>query len=255
MAQQRRKQIEQLVRSAGSVRVSELASRFQVSEVTIRSDLDQLEREGAVVRDHGGASLGKQTQPVTSLLEVGARATLRLAEKQRIARAAAERVAAHDTILLDAGTTTLELSRLLGNVTPLTVVTNSLEIAYQLNRTSTAQLILLGGSVRREAGSTLGALAEHNLQQLVVQKLFLGAQALDIEHGLTDSTPEIAQVKRAMIKAARQVIVLADSAKWDHAGLTKVAPLSDVDTLITDTELSDQAAEAIERLGVELLRV
>jgi DeoR/GlpR family transcriptional regulator of sugar metabolism len=186
---------------------------------------------------------------------VDQRAALNLEQKRRIAQAAAALIAPGDTIIMDAGTTAVEMVAALTSIKPLTVVTNALNVALELGARSEAHVVLLGGTLNRESSSTLGPIAEHNLDQLVVQKLFLGTQAMNLEHGLTDSTIEIAQVKRAMIRNARQVILLTDSSKWDMVGFTKVAPLSEIDTIICDTGLPEEARAAIQHLGVELVLV
>jgi DeoR/GlpR family transcriptional regulator of sugar metabolism len=254
MTLHRRSKIAELVRQQGAARVGELADEFQVSEVTIRNDLDQLEKDGRLVRDRGGAIAGTSTA-ITSLARVDQRANLNQDEKRRIGRAAAKLVNPGDTIILDAGTTTLELARAAAGISPLTVVTNSLEVACELTMKSEAGVILLGGNINRQAGSTLGAHTEHHLGEFVAQKLFLGTQAFDLEHGLTDTTIDIAQVKRAMVRAARRVILLTDSSKWQRSGFMKVVPLKEIDTIITDTNLPAEAREAIEGLGVELILV
>lgn len=254
MTRHRRSKIADLVRQQGVVRVGELTDLFAVSAVTIRNDLEELEKEGFLLRDRGGAIAAGPSR-VTSLMRVDQRAVLNLDAKRRIGRAAAERVSPGDTIILDAGTTVIEAARLIGEITPLTVVTNALNVALELGAHSAARVLLLGGTLNREASSTIGAQLEHQLGELVAQKLFLGAQAFDSEHGLTDTTSEIAQVKRAMIRAARQVILLTDSSKWHHAGFIKVAPLTELDTIITDDGLPAEARTAIEALGVELIIV
>lgn len=255
MTQQRRLRISELVLEHGVVRVGDLASQFGVSEVTIRNDLMRLEREGLLIRDHGGAILKEEAKRVTSLLRVEERAGQRGEEKRRIAQAAAAYVKAGDTIILDAGTTVVELASRIADITPLTVVTNALNVAMEIGTTSDARLIFVGGTFNRESSSTVGALTEHNLTELVVQKLFLGTQAFDLDHGLTDSTSDIAQAKRAMIRCAKQVILLTDSSKWSRAGLIKVAPLSEIDIIICDDQLPVEARVAIERLGIELILV
>jgi DeoR family transcriptional regulator of aga operon len=252
MTRHRRSRIVELVRQHGAVRVGELADQFDVSEVTIRSDLEQLERDGQLIRDRGGAIAAPST-PVRSLLRVDQRATLNLDAKRRIGLAAATLVEPGDTIILDAGTTAIEAARGVAGITPLTVLTNALNVALELGAHSEARVILLGGTLNREASSTVGAQAEQHVGEFIAQKLFLGAQAVDFEHGLTDTTPEIAQVKRAMIRAARRVILLVDSSKWGCSGFSKVAPLTALDTIITDSALPAEARAAIEQLGIELI--
>ncbi len=156
---------------------------------------------------------------------------------------------------MDAGTTVVEMASHLAGIIPLTVVTNALNVALTIGAATEAQVIFLGGTLSREASSTVGPLAEQTLANLAVQKVFLGTQALDLESGLTDTTLEIAQVKRAMIKAAKQVFLLADSSKWDQTGFIKVAQLQEIDTLISDEKFPASARMAVERLGIRLILV
>ncbi len=256
LSQQRRAQIVALVQREGTMRVGELAARFDVSAVTIRSDLAALESEGRVVRDHGGASAPRTGNTfVTSLLRVDERSGLHLEKKRRIGEAAARLVAPGDAILLDAGTTSVEIARRLAHVAPLTVVTNALNVALELGASADQRLILLGGAYHRESSSTVGRIAAQSLAELAVQTLFLGAQAMDAEQGLTDSTMEIAEVKRAMIRAARQVVLVTDSSKWGRTSLTRVAALDEIDILVTDHDLPVEARELCERLEIKLILV
>ena len=156
---------------------------------------------------------------------------------------------------MDAGTTVVEMASHLAGIIPLTVVTNALNVALTIGAGTEAQVIFLGGTLSREASSTVGPLAEQTLANLAVQKVFLGTQALDLESGLTDTTLEIAQVKRAMIKAAKQVFLLADSSKWDQTGFIKVAQLEEIDALISDEKFPASARMAVERLGIRLILV
>ncbi len=253
MTLQRRAQIADLVQQEGEVRVNELAGLFLVSEVTIRSDLDYLEKEGQLTRDRGGAVAIGNNRLVKTLLGIDKRACLHLDEKQRIAQAAAELVRPGDTIIMDAGTTVVEMARHLANIPSLTVVTNALNVALEVGARTSAEVILLGGKLSREASCTLGPLASQTLKDLVVQKVFLGTQALDLDHGITDTTMEIAQIKRAMIQSAHEVILLSNSSKWGHAGFIKVAPLQAVHTLVSDTDLPAEARTALEQVGIKLL--
>ncbi|MGC3988166.1 MAG: DeoR/GlpR family DNA-binding transcription regulator [Chthoniobacteraceae bacterium] len=249
---QRRSQIADWVRERGSARVGELSEFFKVSEVTIRNDLAQLEKENQLVRDRGGAIASSDNRELTSLLAVEQRAHLQTSEKQSIARLAAGMVKPGDTIIMDAGTTIVEMVPFLSKITPLRIVTNALNVALEAGAATDAEIILVGGSYNREASSTLGPWAERAIGDLIVDKLFLGAQALDAEHGLTDTTIEIAQVKQAMLRVARQKILLTDSSKWAQHGFIKVAPLTAVHTLISDRALPEAAQTAIQKLGIEL---
>ena len=253
MTQHRRRQILDLVKSDGSAHVTALARTFGVSTVTIRNDLAKLEKAGELLRDRGGAIAPPAPRQVKHLLGLKERASLNLEAKQRIGRAAAQLVQPGDTIIMDAGTTVVEMAPHLAAVRPLTVVTNALNVALTIGTATEAEVILLGGTLSREASSSVGPLTEQTLADLTVQKVFLGTQALNFEDGLTDTTLEIAQVKRAMITAGRQVILLADSAKWNHNGFIKVARLAEIDVLISDAKLPGAARTAIERLGIQLV--
>lgn len=252
MTQQRRSQIVDLAHQQGSVRVAEMAERFGVSEVTIRNDLDQLEREGRITRDRGGALPTGITRSVHSLPDLEHRSTLNPDAKRRIAAAAARRVQAGQSLILDAGTTTVEMIRHLASIPNLTIVTNALNIALSATVRTDARVLMLGGAVGRDSGSTLGGAAIDMLSTLVVDHLFLGAQAVDLEHGLTDTNIEIAQVKRCMIQRARRITLLMDSSKWQTSGFIKVAPLTAVHTLITDSDLSQEALQALQNLNIEV---
>lgn len=248
----RRARIATMVRQRGSVRVQELAELFQVSPVTIRTDLVQLEKEGALVRDRGGAVAAL---PPSALVAFEQRTTQRQEIKERIGRAAAALVDPGDTILLDAGTTVVEMVRHLPQSAPLTVVTNALNVALELRALSDARVLLLGGTINYATFGTLGPIAEQGLDDLNVQKLFLAAETVDLAAGVTDSTLEIAQVKRAMVRAARQVILLADSSKWGRTGFIKVVALNAVHTVIVDEGLPTSDRAALERLGVGVIVV
>jgi len=253
MTKQRRLQIAEFVEARGSARVSELAEAFDTSEVTIRSDLARLERDGRLLRDRGGAIANERA--LTSLLAVEERAHLHLNEKRRIARAAVDLVQPGDTVLLDAGTTVVEMVPLLAKVKGLTLVTNALNVALKAGAMTDARVILLGGTLNRESSSNLGPMTEQQLANLSVRKLFLGTQALNLDAGLTDTTIEIAQIKQRMIQSARDVILLTDSSKWDKTGFIKVAGLDLVHTLICDDGLPKMARAALAKTGLDVVLV
>jgi DeoR/GlpR family transcriptional regulator of sugar metabolism len=146
----------------------------------------------------------------------------------------------------------MEMARCLENASPLTVVTNALNVAEQVGALPDVNVVLVGGSLNRATISTLGPHAAQHLNDLMVHKVFLGTHAFD-ESGLTDLSFEIAQVKRAMIQAARRVVLLADSSKWGQAGFARVVPLRGIHTLISDTGLPEHARELIQRTGIELM--
>ena len=252
---ERRARIAELVAQQGAVYVNELSRTFGVSEVTIRSDLDLMAKQGLVVRDRGGAIANTKTNLATVFEQ---RATLNLEAKQRIGRAAAGLVAPGETIIMDAGTTLMEMAKSLENVAPLTVVTNALNVATQVGIVPGVNVILIGGSLSRETISTVGTIAERDLSDLLAQKVFLGTHALDPEEGAVDVAIELAGVKRAMIRASRQVILLADSSKWGRSGnvaFAKVVPFAGIDTVVSDTNLSEAARATLVQHGIEIILV
>lgn len=249
---ERRGRITELIAEKGFLRVNELSDLFQVSEVTIRNDLDVLAGQGLLVRNHGGA-MANTTASLTSAFDH--RASLNLEEKRRIGRAAASLVTPGETIILDAGTTVMELAKSLNGVSPLTVVTNALNVATQVGALPDVHVILVGGVLSRETISTVGYYAERDLGELVAQKVFLGAHTVEWESGVTSPSIEVAQVKRAMIRAARQVILLADSSKWGRVTFAKVVPLTTVHVLVTDTNFPAEARGMLERLGIKVILV
>ena len=249
---ERRLRISELLMDQGAVRVQALSDLFMVSEVTIRNDLDIMARDGQLRRHRGGAVA---TSPPNLSIAFEQRASLNLEKKRQIGRVAAQLVDAEDTIIMDSGTTLAEMAKSLNISDPVTVVTNALNVASQVGALPNALVILTGGTLNRETISTFGPQTERSLSDHVVQKAFLGIQAIEPELGLTDTSIEIAHVKQAMIRAARRVILLADSSKWRRAAFAKVAPLSAIHTVVTDSDLPDEARAAFEDVGVEVIVV
>ena len=251
-AVERRQSIIQLAGEQGSVRVRELSELFQVSEVTIRSDLGVLTQQGLLLRDRGGAIPNENGGLFVAYAQ---RASINLEAKRRIGRFAATLVNPGETIIMDAGTTVMEMAKSLSMNLSVTVITNALNVAIQVGSLPNAHVIVLGGSLVRETIGTLGHNAERDLSELAVQTVFLGANAIDAEFGVTDTPAELARGKRLMVQAARRVILLADSYKWGRVSFAKVLSLSDIDLLISDTDLPTEAQAVIRAMGVELICV
>jgi DeoR/GlpR family transcriptional regulator of sugar metabolism len=253
LAEQRRALILDEVRRRGGVRVNELTRRLNVSDMTVRRDLDALARQGVVEKVHGGAV------PVVeaSTHEPGfeAKSALELRAKEDIARAAAGLVAAGSAIALSGGTTTYALAHHLLDVPDLTVVTNSVRVADVFHtaqrsggaggqRPGAATVVLTGG-VRTPSDSLVGPVADQAIRSLHFDVLFLGVHGISAEAGL--STPNLAEAEtnRHLVQAARRVVVVADHTKWGTVGLSSFAGLDDVDTLVTDAGLSAAVREEI----------
>jgi len=232
------------------VAVVELASIFNVSEMTIRRDLASLEGLGLIHRTHGGAvsARGRSYEPPFL-----ARSSAYNDEKVRIGKAAAALVKTGDSIALDSGTTALEVARELVTARDITVLTPSFQVAQVLADRAGIRLILTGGILRPGELSMIGDLATHAFEELFVDKLFLGAAAVDIQIGLTEFNYEDALVKRAMAASAKEVILLVDSSKFGQVAFSRIAPLRCVNRIVTDSKVSDEIRSAYERVGVEVI--
>jgi DeoR family transcriptional regulator, aga operon transcriptional repressor len=248
---ERRRRIGEILARQGRVTVKELSKLFRVTAVTIRSDLDTMARDGLLIRDRGGAIAHTST---TLAVAFEKRALQNRDQKRSIGRMAGSLVNDRETIILDAGSTVMEMAHSLPSDKPFTVVTTALNIAARVGALPKVNVLIAGGSLSRETISTVGALAERDLENLVVDKLFLSTQAFDAEHGLTDDSLDIARVKAAMIRSARRVILLADSSKWGKSAFAKIAPLGEIDLLITDSGVSRDVERAIQRFGIEVIR-
>lgn len=250
-ATERQQEILGKARADGRVEVRELAELLDVTPETVRRDLTALERRGLLHRVHGGAI------PVERLgfePAVAERESLMSSEKERIARAALDELPDGGGIILDAGTTTARLAELLPTDRELTVVTHSLPIALSLAARPLVTLHLLGGTIRGRTLAAVGAWTERDVQDIFADVAFLGTNGLTLGQGLT--TPDLleAGVKRALVGAARRIVVLADHTKVGRSEFAHVAPLSAIDTLITDTGLETELAEEIEAAGTRVVR-
>lgn len=248
--EQRRSQILTALQQQGSLRVTRLAQRFGVTQVTIRTDLQALADAGLLLRQHGCARLPQVPPPEASLAE---KRTQHRDRKQRIAMCAARLVAPTDKLILDAGSSTLQLARLLPGCGSLTVFTNSLPIAVELANCPAIDLIVAGGALRPASQSLQGRHAEASLEGYVFDKLFLGADGIDAAFGLSTHDALDASLNARMIACARQVIVLADSSKFGQICLHRIGGLEQIDTLITDAGLPPAMRDAVLARGIQLI--
>jgi DeoR family fructose operon transcriptional repressor len=251
-AEERQEAIAALVISKGRASVTELAQTYDVTTETVRRDLAALDKAGVVRRVHGGAVPARALHLVEP--GVGERESTRSDFKDAIAAAAIDYVPRTGaSMLLDAGTTTARIAALLPTNRELVVVTNSVPIAARLAAIDSVSLQLLGGRVR---GVTQAAVGEHALRVLDsirVDIAFIGTNAISVRHGLSTPDSEEAAVKRAMVRSANYVVVAADSSKVGREDFVSFAPISSVDTLITDTELDDADRHLLTEQGVEVV--
>ncbi|QGZ47650.1 MULTISPECIES: DeoR/GlpR family DNA-binding transcription regulator [Streptomyces] len=252
LAEQRRALILDEVRRRGGVRVNELTRRLNVSDMTVRRDLDALARQGVVEKVHGGAVPVVETSSHEPGFE--AKSALELSAKDEIARTAARMVAPGSAIALSGGTTTFALAGHLLDVPDLTVVTNSVRVADVFHTAQRSQgaaaeskpgaaTVVLTGGVRTPSDALVGPVADQAIRSLHFDVLFLGVHGVSVEAGL--STPNLAEAEtnRHLMRSARRVVVVADHTKWGTVGLSSFARLDEVDTLVTDPGLSPQTRE------------
>ena len=248
-AEERKQRILAALQQRAAVRIAELGRELRTSHASVRRDLADLERAGLLKRTHGGAVSSRLAALEPSVAEKQDRYQ---AEKRAIARVAAGLVEEGDTILLDAGSTTLQIAIELRRQHGITVVTNALNIAWEL-ASSEIELVLTGGQLRRGILSQVGPIAEHALASLHVDKLFLAANGVDLVKGVTTPNLHEAQTRRAMMGSATQVILVADHSKFGRVTFGSICALDRLHAVITDDGLARETAAAIEQLGVKVL--
>lgn len=249
---ERRQHVLNLIQRDGRVIVSELSSALGVSRITIRKDLDYLGSRGLVQRSHGGALAAQGNALFDPTLREKEQKQFK--EKQRIAAAAAALVEEGLCIVLDSGTTTTAIAHELRRFSRLTVITNAVNIATDLAGTD-FEVILTGGTMRKNSFSLVGPLAEDMLKDMHADILFLGVDGFDVKVGLTTPNVLESRVNRAMLNAASRVVAVCDSTKFGRRSLALIAPPKAIHTVITDKELSDEDAEALTTAGIEVIRV
>jgi DeoR family transcriptional regulator, fructose operon transcriptional repressor len=247
--EQRRQQILNLLQETGTLNVTQLADRFSVSVVTIRKDLDELENEDLLQRTFGGAVFSHRSRFNRSFLE---RAQEHRREKCAIAAAACSYIKDGDTIMLDAGTTTLALAEYLKtHIKSAFIITCSVPAALELSSAG-YDILLLGGTVRNKSLALLGRETLTIIERYRADKAFLGSTGFTAEMGHTTPNPDDAQIKEALMRAANESYVLVDSSKYGHRCLTSFARLRDVDLTITDSNLSRSKAKVLEAAGATI---
>ena len=243
LAPQRQAHILEVVRRAGGVRVSEIVRALGVSDMTVRRDLEALAARGLLAKVHGGAT----AILTASTHEPGfaAKSTRQRIEKEAIAARAATLVNPGTAIGISAGTTTYALTRWLVDVPGITVVTNSVQVADLLHQgTRTDQTVILTGGVRTPSDALVGPFAVAAVRSLHVDLVFMGVHGMDPHSGFTTPNMMEAETDRALVEAARRLVVLADHTKWGVVGISSIARLDEADVLVTDDHL-DAEAQAV----------
>ena len=251
LVSERRNKIIDKLAIKKQVLVNELSKEFKVSEVTIRNDLAYLEEKGILLRTHGGAIKRK----VALEYDLTEKQKQNLSQKKRIGKKAVELIQDNDTILLDSGSTTMEVAKNLINFKNLTVITNALNIISQLKDYHNIHLIVPGGILKPQALAFHGGPAEDSFKNYYCDKFFLGVDAIDLSHGISTPTIEEAHLNKVMIKISNQVILVADSSKFGKKNLAFIAPVNIIDTIITDVEIPEEIKHSYENLGIKVITV
>lgn len=246
-SEERKQIIIDILKEKGRIVVPELCELFNTSPATIRNDLNELQKAGLLQRTHGGAILNKQV----SLENTFAQDVEHLPEKQALAKYAITLINDGDTVVIDTGTTTMELAKLMHTKKRLTIVVNDINIAAELERSCNANIVLIGGYMRRGLHCCVGPMAGAALENLKVDKAFIATNGLTID-GL--STPDMyqADIKKKMIEIADHTIVLADSSKFGNSAFQLFARLDDFDTLITDENADTDGLNRFREHGIHV---
>jgi DeoR family transcriptional regulator of aga operon len=252
LIEERRQHIVALTQENGRVVIADLSQDLGISRLTIRKDLDYLQEIGILHRTHGGAVLRKSGALFDPPLKE--KEGRQSKEKQRISIAAAELVQEGQCVLLDSGTTTMAVAKALKKFRHLTIVTNAVNIAAELAGTD-FEIILTGGTLRKNSLSLVGPLAEETLRDMHVDFLFLGVDGFDLEIGLTTPNFLASRVNRAMVRAATTVVAVCDSTKFGRRSLSKIVDVTSIHHVITDNNLPTAVAEAIRGMNVKLTLV
>ena len=256
---ERRNKIIEMVNRTGSVLVNDISARLGVTEVTVRADLRLLEERGLLSRFHGGAarkegSVPAETTMETSEVSLTDRYQLAADPKRRIAIEAAKLVREGDTVILDSGSTTKLLAEELVAMSSITVITNSLPAANILFENKDIALVICGGTLRHKTVSLHGNIAEYALRDVSANLMFVGADGLDDENGITTFNEGYA-ISGVMAAAAQQVIVLTDSTKFGRKGYNMVLPVEKIDTIISDREAPEEMVNSLKKQGKKVMLV
>lgn len=252
LIEERRQYVLSLIKTHGRVLVDDLSRSLHVSKITIRKDLDHLEARELVTRTHGGAL--SRTGGALFDPTIQHKKELHHQEKVNIAKAAVGLVSEGQCVILDSGTTTTEIARQLLSFRRLTVITNALNIAAELAH-SNFDIILIGGTLRRNSLSVVGPLAEDLLKEIHADLLFIGVDGFDTKVGLTTPNLLEARVNRAMVQASERVVVVCDSSKFSRRSMSLIVPATAVHHVITDKNLSEESIRSIQDIGIEVTLV
>ena len=251
---ERREQIIQRLRQQGSVQVNDLSVLFGVSTVTIRNDLAFLEKQGIAVRAYGGALICDSNTPGIEP-SVEDKSSLNTAVKRSIAQAAVSLIKPGHRVILDSGTTTYEIARMMRQHTDIIAMTNGMNVANALLEAEGVELLMTGGHLRRLSQSFYGDQAEQSLQNYHFDMLFLGVDAIDLERGVSTHNEDEARLNRRMCEVAERIIVVTDSTKFNRSSLHKIIDTQRIHTIIVDEGIPVDSLEGLRKSGIEVILV
>ncbi len=248
---ERRQHVLECILRDGRAIVGELSDQLGISRITIRKDLEYLQSKGLIQRTHGGALAIQSSALFDPALPD--KEKLHSKEKERIAAAAVKLVQEGYCVILDSGTTTTAIARALRQFSRLTIITNAVNIAAELTNTD-FEVILTGGTVRKNSFSLVGPLAEEVLREIHADILFLGVDGFDPEIGVTTPNVLESRVNRTMVNAARMVVAVCDSTKFGRHSLALIVPSQKIDVVITDSDLAPRYHEQLQKLGIRVIQ-
>ncbi|MET3696705.1 DeoR family transcriptional regulator [Bacillus oleivorans] len=230
---ERRKWLEQQIKLHKVIDIEDVSTKLNVSAMTIRRDLKELEKNGKVIRTHGGAI---SVDSFSEEIPYSSKITKNITEKKEISLKALQLIKENSTIILDSGTTTLELAKILKDRSDLTIVTNDVKIANELLESSN-KIIVTGGELQQGIGALYGTATQEMLSIIHADIFFLGAHAIDLKHGVTAPTFEKSLIKQLMIKASEETWLLADFSKFNKKAFSKVCSLTEIEGIVTDSSI------------------
>lgn len=250
LKKKRQSQIIDLLIKEEAMSVSELAEMLDVSSVTIRKDLNELEKANKLYRSHGRARI---INPFTLNRSVSEKEKMFPEQKDAIGREASKLIDKDDSIIIASGTTVHALARNIKPLHRLTVVTASLQVSVILSQDESNDIIQLGGMLRHSSLSVVGQYSKSILENCSFSKLFIGVDGIDFNYGFTTTDMREAELNQQMMRAAQKVIVLADSSKFGKRGFAKIGNIEDIDMIITDTGVNPNVVKQIKEHGIEVI--
>ncbi len=248
----RRANILKMIEQHGKISVTELSEMYQISEVSVRNDLALLEKKGLLVRIRGGAI---KSQPINIELNLTQKLKKNYAEKKRIGKKAIDFVQDGFSIVMDSGSTCLEVAKNLNHLKDIKLITNSLPIADICADYEGIGIIITGGELRADMLSLIGPIAEKSIQNFSCDLAIIGANSISVDEGLYTRLITEAALGQAMIKIARKVILVIDSSKFEEKSLVKICDLKDIDVVITDVNVQEEYVAKLRKMSIEVLVV